>query len=41
MSKARTLAVTGIGAWIRGAPDWPSLRSILRGELDLVAAAPA
>ncbi|HET7591819.1 MAG TPA: beta-ketoacyl synthase chain length factor [Rhodanobacteraceae bacterium] len=41
MSKARTLAVTGIGAWIRGAPDWPSLRSILRGEHDLDADAPA
>ena len=41
MSQARTLAVTGIGAWIAGAPDWPSLRDVLRGKHDLDANAPA
>ncbi|MGN6313471.1 MAG: beta-ketoacyl synthase chain length factor [Rhodanobacteraceae bacterium] len=27
-----TLGIAGIGAWTRGAPDWPSLRARLRGE---------
>jgi hypothetical protein len=27
-----TLGLAGIGAWTRGAPDWASLRALLRGE---------
>lgn len=27
-----TLGIAGIGAWTHGAPDWPSLRAVLRGE---------
>lgn len=41
MSTLRTLAVTGIGAWTQGAPDWPTLRAILRGERNLADDAPA
>ncbi|HEX6613947.1 MAG TPA: beta-ketoacyl synthase chain length factor [Rhodanobacteraceae bacterium] len=28
------VGVAGIGAWTRGAPDWPSLRALLRGEAE-------
>ncbi|MBS0382632.1 MAG: beta-ketoacyl synthase chain length factor [Proteobacteria bacterium] len=41
MSDARTVAVTGIGAWLQGAPDWPALRGVLRGERGLDDAAPS
>ena len=41
MSASRTLAVGGIGAWLQGAPDWPTLRAILRGERGLAGDAPA
>lgn len=41
MSASRTLAVSGIGAWTQGAPDWPTLRAILRGERGLANDAPA
>lgn len=34
------LRVEGIGAWLRGAPDWNSLRAVLRGERDLREDAP-
>ncbi|MGH8216043.1 MAG: beta-ketoacyl synthase chain length factor [Rhodanobacteraceae bacterium] len=40
MNHARSLAVTGIGAWMPGAPDWPALRGVLRGEQGLAADAP-
>ncbi len=33
-------SVEGIGAWTRGAPDWPALRAVLRGERTLRADAP-
>jgi hypothetical protein len=32
MSAPLSLRITGIGAWAPGAPDWPHLRGILRGE---------
>lgn len=41
MSARRTLAVRGIGTWLQGAPDWPSLRRVLRGECGLDENAPA
>ncbi|HEX5960022.1 MAG TPA: beta-ketoacyl synthase chain length factor [Rhodanobacteraceae bacterium] len=41
MSAALQVSLTGIGAWLHGAPDWPSLRGILRGERGLAADAPA
>lgn len=33
--------VAGIGAWTRGAPDWPTLRDVLLGERKLDPDAPA
>jgi len=36
-----TVAIAGIGAWTRGAPDWSSLRALLRGEAGLREDAPA
>lgn len=41
MSAARELAVTGIGAWMPGAPDWPALHGVLRGEYGLAEGTPA
>lgn len=41
MSAARALAVTGIGAWMPGAPGWTALRGVLRGEHGLADDAPA
>lgn len=41
MSPARTLGLSGIGAWLRGAPDWPTLRAILLGERGMDDTAPA
>lgn len=41
MSATLQVGVTGIGAWLQGAPDWPSLRAMLRGERGRVDAAPA
>jgi hypothetical protein len=35
------LRIVGIGAWVHGAPDWPILRDILRGERVLAEDAPA
>lgn len=32
------IGVTGIGAWLPGAPDWPSLRDVLLGRRDLADA---
>lgn len=40
MNTALAVTATGIGAWLRGAPDWPSLRPVLRGERGLDAGAP-
>ncbi|MGH8156281.1 MAG: beta-ketoacyl synthase chain length factor [Rhodanobacteraceae bacterium] len=36
MNTPLQLAVTGIGAWLAGAPDWPALRGVLLGEQGLV-----
>ena len=33
--------IAGIGVWARGAPDWPSLRALLRGETGWREASPA
>lgn len=33
-SSRLTVGIAGIGAWTRGAPDWPSLRARLRGQAD-------
>lgn len=41
MSASRTITLAGIGAWMQGAPDWPALRSVLRGEHDPAGDAPA
>ncbi|TAN03733.1 MAG: hypothetical protein EPN36_11420 [Rhodanobacteraceae bacterium] len=41
MSAALQVGVAGIGAWLQGAPDWPSLRGVLRGEHGLAEDAPA
>ncbi|TAN00692.1 MAG: hypothetical protein EPN40_03540 [Rhodanobacteraceae bacterium] len=41
LSTALRVGITGIGAWLHGAPDWPSLRGILLGEHDLADDAPA
>jgi hypothetical protein len=35
------LGIAGVGAWTRGAPDWPSLRALLRGEAGWREDAPA
>ena len=35
------LGIAGIGAWTRGAPDWPSLRALLLGEAGLRKDAPS
>ncbi|MEO6967828.1 MAG: beta-ketoacyl synthase chain length factor [Rhodanobacteraceae bacterium] len=40
MSAQLAVRIEGIGAWTRGAPDWPSLRTILRGGQDLRGDAP-
>jgi len=41
MNARRTIAVTGIGAWTQGVPDWTTLRGVLRGERSLAEDAPA
>lgn len=41
MSGALQVGVRGIGAWLRGAPDWPSLRGVLLGQHGLADDAPA
>lgn len=41
MSVSRAIAVTGVGAWLRGAPDWNALRAVLQGGQDLADEAPA
>lgn len=40
MNAPLALTITGIGAWTRGAPDWPTLRGVLLGERGLTADAP-
>ena len=35
------VGIAGIGTWTRGAPDWPSLRALLRGEAGWREDAPA
>lgn len=40
MSTKLAVRIEGIGAWTRGAPDWPSLRAALRGKQDLREDAP-
>lgn len=40
MTAPLTFGVAGIGAWLPGAPDWTTLRGVLRGERDLDADAP-
>ncbi len=37
MSTVLHLRVRGIGAWTAGAPDWPTLRGVLRGAAPLAA----
>jgi hypothetical protein len=37
----RAIAVAGIGAWTRGAPDWTTLQGVLRGEHGFADSAPA
>lgn len=41
MNATLALNVTGIGAWLPGAPDWTILRGVLRGEHGLAADSPA
>lgn len=41
MSKVLDISVTGIGAFMPGAPDWSSLRRVLLGETTLATDAPA
>jgi Beta-ketoacyl synthase, N-terminal domain len=41
MSTGIVVAIEGIGAWTCGAPDWPTLRGVLRGTRALDAGAPA
>lgn len=41
MNPLRPLTLAGIGAWLPGAPDWPALQGVLRGEHGLAAEAPA
>lgn len=41
MNSPLAVRIEGIGAWARGAPDWPTLRAILRGEQSLHEDAPA
>ncbi|HET9818939.1 MAG TPA: beta-ketoacyl synthase chain length factor [Rhodanobacteraceae bacterium] len=41
MSDALQVGVAGVGAWMDGAPDWSSLREVLRGNGGLVDNAPA
>ncbi|MGH8113265.1 MAG: beta-ketoacyl synthase chain length factor [Rhodanobacteraceae bacterium] len=40
MNTPLQLAVTGIGAWLAGAPDWPALHGALLGEHGLADDAP-
>lgn len=40
MNAARTCTIGGIGARMQGAPDWPTLRSVLRGEASCIDDAP-
>ncbi|HEX7324889.1 MAG TPA: beta-ketoacyl synthase chain length factor [Rhodanobacteraceae bacterium] len=40
MNTTLELRVTGIGAWLPGAADWPTLQGILRGERGTAAAVP-
>ncbi|MGH8125579.1 MAG: beta-ketoacyl synthase chain length factor [Rhodanobacteraceae bacterium] len=40
MSTPLQVGIAGVGAWARGAPDWPALREILLGEHSLDKAAP-
>lgn len=40
MSDTLQVGIAGIGAWMRGAPDWPSLREALRGSGGLIDNAP-
>jgi hypothetical protein len=40
MNDSLQVGIVGIGAWLRGAPDWPSLREILRGNGSLSDDAP-
>ena len=41
MNTPLQVGLAGIGAWIRGAPDWPSLNHVLRGNGSLADDAPA
>lgn len=41
MSAPLQLGVSGIGAWTAGAPEWASLREVLRGNGRLAGSAPA
>jgi hypothetical protein len=41
MNMLPALRVTGIGVWMQGAPDWPTLRDVLRGERKLAEGATA
>jgi hypothetical protein len=40
MNTLPALRIAGVGAWLQGAPDWPSLRSVLLGERGLADTAP-
>jgi hypothetical protein len=41
MNTLPALRITGIGAWLPGAPDWTTLRAVLAGERPLMEGAPA
>lgn len=41
MNALPALRIAGIGAWLPGAPDWPSLRAALTGQRPLLEDAPA
>lgn len=40
MSAPLQAGLAGVGAWARGAPDWPALRGVLLGEHGLAEGAP-
>lgn len=40
MSAPLQASVAGVGAWVAGAPDWPSLREVLAGRRPLSTEAP-
>lgn len=41
MNPSLRVRIAGLGAWLPGAPDWPTLRNVLLGQHGLVADTPA